>query len=109
MPENRSIISVLKQSLSKHCNYSVRREKKFVLFLNSKEDKGMSENGKNMDENEKDLIENVQDTEDPAPEEGPGSGELTEEELREYEKKEKRDNAIISTVIDGIITFLHLS
>ena len=76
---------------------------------NSKEDKGMSENRKNMDENEKDLIGNGQNPEDPAPEAGPGSGELTEEELREYEKKQKRENEIISTVIDGIITFLHLS
>ena len=69
----------------------------------------MSENGKNMDEKEKDLIGNGQDPKDPAPEEGPGSGELTEEELREYEKKEKRDNSIISTVIDGVLTFLNLN
>ena len=69
----------------------------------------MSEYGKNMHENGKDLIGNGQNPEDPAAEAGAGSGELTEEELREYEKKEKRDNAIISTVIDGIITFLHLN
>ena len=69
----------------------------------------MSENGKNLNENEKDLIRSGQDPEDLVPEEGPGSGEPTEEELREYEKKEKRDNAIISTMIDGILTFLHLS
>ena len=69
----------------------------------------MSEYGKNMYENGKDLIGNGQDTEDPALGEGTGAGELTEEELREYEKKEKRDNAIISTVIDGIITFFHLN
>ena len=69
----------------------------------------MSENEKNMNENEKDLIGNGQAPEDLAPEEGPGGDELTEEELREFERKEKRDNAIISTVIDGIMTFLHLS
>ena len=69
----------------------------------------MNENGKFMDENEKDLIRNGQDPEDLIPEEEPGSGEPMEEDLREYEKKEKRDNAIISTVIDGILTFLHLS
>ena len=77
--------------------------------LNGKEDKGMSENGKNRNENEKDLIGNGQGPEDPAPEEGPGSGEPTGEEIQEYEKKEKRDNAVISTVIDGVLTFLHLS
>ena len=69
----------------------------------------MSEYGKNMYENGKDLIGNGQDTEDSALGEGTGAGELTEEELREYEKKEKRDNAIIYTVIDGIITFLDLN
>ena len=69
----------------------------------------MSENGKYMDENKKDLIRNRLDPEDLIPEEEPGSGEPMEEELREYEKKEKRDNAIISTVIDGILAFLHLS
>ena len=69
----------------------------------------MNENGKNMEENRKDLIGNRQDPKDPATEEGPGSGELTEKELREYEKKEKRDNAIISTVIDGVLTFLNLN
>ena len=69
----------------------------------------MSETGNIFDENEKDLIRNGQDPEDFTPEEEPGSGEPMEEELREYEKKEKRDNAIISTVIDGILTFLHLS
>lgn len=69
----------------------------------------MNENGKNMEENRKDLIGNRQDPEDPATEEGAGSGEPTEEELREYEKKEKRDNAIISTVIDGVLTFLNLN
>ena len=76
----------------------------------------MSENGKNMDENEKDLIGNEkdltgngQDPEELVPEEGPEADGPTEEELREYEKKEKRDNAIISTVIDGVLTFLHLS
>ena len=69
----------------------------------------MNENWKNMDEKEKDLTGNGQDPEDPATEEGAGSGEPTEEELREYEKKEKRDNAIISTVIDGVLTFLNLN
>ena len=69
----------------------------------------MSETGNIFDENEKDLIRNGQDPEDFTPEEEPGSGEPMEEELREYEKKEKRDNVIISTVIDGILTFLHLS
>lgn len=69
----------------------------------------MSETGNIFDENEKDLIRNGQDPEDFIPEEEPGSGEPMEEELREYEKKEKRDNAIISTVIDGILTFFHLS
>ncbi len=69
----------------------------------------MSETGNIFDENEKDLIRNGQDPEDFTPEEEPGSGEPMEEELREYEKKEKRDNAIISTVIDGILTFFHLS
>ena len=69
----------------------------------------MSETGNIFDENEKDLIRNGQDPEDFIPEEEPGSGEPMEEELREYEKKEKRDNVIISTVIDGILTFLHLS
>ncbi len=68
----------------------------------------MSETGSNIDKNEKDLIRNGQDPEDLIPEEEPGSGEPMEE-LREYEKKEKRDNAIISTVIDGILAFLHLS
>ena len=62
-----------------------------------------------MDENKKDLIRNGQDPEDLISEKEPGSDEPTEEELREYEKKEKRDNAIISTVIDGILTFFHLS
>ncbi len=93
---------------AKHCNYSLRREKKTDSVLNSKEDRSMR-NGKYMDENKKDLIRNGQNPEDFIPEEEPGSGKLTEEELREYEKKEKRDNAIISTVIDGILTFLHLS
>ena len=69
----------------------------------------MSETGNIFDENEKDLIRNGQDPEDFIPEEEPGSGEPMEEEIREYEKKEKRDNAIISTVIDGILTFFHLS
>ena len=69
----------------------------------------MSETGNIFDENEKDLIRNGQDPEDFIPEEEPESGEHMEEELREYEKKEKRDNAIISTVIDGILTFFHLS
>ena len=69
----------------------------------------MSENGKNMEDNGKDLIGNGQDPGDIAPEKGPGSGEPTEEELREYDKKEKRDNAIISTVIDGVLTFLNLN
>ena len=69
----------------------------------------MSETGNIFDENEKDLIRNGQDPEDFIPEEEPESGEPMEEELREYEKKEKRDNAIISTVIDGILTFFHLS
>lgn len=69
----------------------------------------MSETGSIFDENEKNLIRNGQDPEDFIPEEEPGSREPMEEELREYEKKEKRDNAIISTVIDGILTFLHLS
>ena len=68
----------------------------------------MSETGSILNENEKDLIRNGQDPEDLIPEEEPGSGEPMEE-LREYEKKEKRDNAIISTVIDGILAFLHLS
>ena len=68
----------------------------------------MSEN-RNMEENRKDLIGNGQDPEDLAKEEGRGSGEPTEEELREYDKKEKRDNAIISTVIDGVLTFLNLN
>ena len=62
-----------------------------------------------MDKNKKNLIRNGQDKEDLIPEKEPGSGEPTEEDLREYEKKEKRDNAIISTVIDAILTFLHLS
>ena len=91
---------------SSKCNNKVRE--KAVPVLNSKEDKGMSENG-NMEENGKDLIGNGQDPEDLAPEEGPGSGEPTKEEIREYENKEKRDNAIISTVIDGILTFLNLN
>ena len=69
----------------------------------------MSETGSILNENEKDLIRNGQDPEDLIPEEEPGSGEPMEEEIREYEKKEKRDNVIISTVIDGILTFLHLS
>ena len=69
----------------------------------------MSETGNIFDENEKDLIRNGQDPEDLISEKEPGSDEPTEEELREYEKKEKRDNAIISTVIDGILTFFHLS
>ena len=69
----------------------------------------MSETGNIFDENEKDLIRNGQDPEDFTPEKEPGSGEPMVEELREYEKKEKRDNAIISTVIDGILTFFHLS
>ena len=69
----------------------------------------MNENRKNMDENDKDLIGNGQDPKDTAPEEGPGSGEPAEEEIRKYEKKEKRDNAIISTVIDGVLTFLNLN
>lgn len=87
----------------------LREAKKTAPVLNSKEDKCVSENEKNMNENEKDLIGTGQSPEDLAPEEGSGSGELTEEELREYEKKEKRDNEIISTVLDGIMTFLHLS
>ena len=69
----------------------------------------MSETGSIFDENEKNLIRNGQDPEDFIPEEEPGSREPMEEELREYEKKEKRDKAIISTVIDGILTILHLS
>ena len=87
----------------------LREAKKTAQVLNSKEDKDMSENEKNMNENEKDLIGNEQNPEALAPEEGAGSGELTEEELQEFERKEKRDNEIISTVIDGIMTFLHLS
>ena len=87
----------------------LREAKKTDPVLNSKEDKDMSETEKNMNENEKDLIGNGQNPEALAPEEGAGSGELTEEELREYEKKEKRDNAIISTVIDGVLTFLNLN
>ena len=94
---------------AKHCNYSLRRGKKTDQVLNNREDRDMSETGSNTDKNEKDLIRNGQDPEDFIPEEEPGSGEPMEEELREYEKKEKRDNAIISTVIDGILTFLHLS
>ena len=66
-------------------------------------------NRKYMDENKKNLTRKGQDPEDLITEEEPGSGETMEEELREYEKKEKRDNAIISAVIDGILTFLHLS
>lgn len=66
-------------------------------------------NRKYMDENKKNLTRKGQDPEDLITEEEPGSCEPTEEELREYEKKEKRDNAIISAVIDGILTFLHLS
>ena len=93
---------------AKHCNYSLKRGKKTGPVLNSREDRSMR-NGKYMDENKKDLIRNGQDPEDLIPEEEPGSGEPMEEELREYEKKEKRDNAIISTVIDGILAFLHLS
>ena len=94
---------------AKHCNYSLRRGKKTDTVLNSREDRGMSETGRLLNENEKDLIRNGQDSEDFILEEEPESGEPTEEELREYERKEKRDNAIISTVIDGILAFLHLS
>ena len=93
---------------AKHCNYSLKRGKKTGPVLNSREDRSMR-NGKYMDENKKDLIRNGQDPEDLISEKEPGSDEPTEEELREYEKKEKRDNAIISTVIDGILTFFHLS
>ena len=94
---------------AKHCNYSLRRGKKTDTVLNSREDRGMSETGRLLNENEKDLIRNGQDSEDFILEEEPESGEPPEDELREYERKEKRDNAIISTVIDGILTFLHLS
>ena len=94
---------------AKHCNYSLKRGKKTGPVLNSREDRAMSETGSILNENEKDLIRNGQDPEDLIPEEEPGSGEPMEEEIREYEKKEKRDNAIISTVIDGILAFLHLS
>ncbi len=87
----------------------LREAKKTDPVLNSKEDKDMSENEKDLIGNEKDLIGNEQNPEDLAPDEGAGSGELTEEELQEFERKEKRDNEIISTVIDGIMTFLHLS
>ena len=80
---------------AKYCNYSLKRGKKTAPVLNSREDRSMRK-GKYMDENKKDLIRNGQNPEDFIPEEEPGSGELTEEELREYEKKEKRDNAIIS-------------
>ena len=79
----------------------LREAKKTAPVLNSKEDKCVSENEKNMNENEKDLIGNGQAPEDLAPEEGAESGELTEEELQEFERKEKRDNEIM--------TFLHLS
>ncbi len=70
---------------ARHCSYSLRRGKKTDPVLNSREDRGMNENGKFMDENEKDLIRNGQDPEDLIPEEEPGSGEPMEEDLREYE------------------------
>ena len=79
----------------------LREAKKTAPVLNSKEDKCVSENEKNMEENRNDLIWNGQAPEDLAPEEGAESGELTEEELQEFERKEKRDNEIM--------TFLHLS
>ena len=40
---------------ARHCNYSLRREKKTDSVLNSNEDRSMR-NGKYMDENKKDLI-----------------------------------------------------